>query len=512
MASSSGRSGFAGLVIGPTLVLGGIVALWQNETRFDYAAEAANAQVITSVDEYVGDTVAYSGDFDTTIVLGGDYVELFHGYIQVTREAQIHAWEEDRRDDGIEWERVWQSRLEANARNRGVAQTLHDETFMPNRYQIGELGVDTRQLRFADRMVRIPPRVLQLSADGVRRGLEADGDFLYRRVGAARPGIGDERVGYRGRLAAPTMTYFGMHRGERAIPYREHVSTSGFSGVVNSLIGNDGMLYHVVAGDRQEALATLESDLAQTKWTFRVVGTLAIVVGFQVFFSVFTSILYGIPLLGRMVESGVWLVSLALGLPIALAILLAGVVASNPLTVALPLALGVGGFVWLRRRQRSGARHAGRMLEERLAEPASEMTVAAVDRTAADSVPVTVETVSATRRVRLERTFLNLAHVARVGGQFDKREKRFLVRWGRKQGIPDARMKELFSEAKNGGEIAMPWKRSELELLVCMALVDGALSSEEWELLKRCAEGVGMTVAQLKSVVREAQTGRLAPV
>ena len=59
-------------------------------------------------------------------------------------------------------------------------------------------------------------------------------------------------------------------------------------------------------------------DLIRIRWIVRVGGTVAIVVGLTAFFSVFASLLYRIPVLGRMVRRGVGLVAVSIGVPFAL--------------------------------------------------------------------------------------------------------------------------------------------------------------------------------------------------
>lgn len=507
--SNSLKDRVAGIVIGPVMVFGGVVGLFQNETRFDYAEAAARSDVISDPSQAADDTVAYAGAFDTTLNFPGEYVQRFDGYFAIFRDAEIYAWEESRSDDSVTWSKEWQDRVESNSRNQGLRQTLYDGTFLPDSYQIGALTIPSANVHFADDSEIIPAPRLQLSREGSRRGLRVSGEYFYKGAINGVSQIGDERVLYEGLRPQSVMTYFGLMQRGRPVPYDDGVSTSGVVGMINAIIQNDGILYHVVAGDRDTAVATMAAHLSFTKWISRAVGTLMIVIGIYAFISVFTSLLYAIPLLGDLVETAVWLASIAIGLPIALSVMLIGFVLAHPLSVALPLALLIGAVVWFRTQKQSNAVNAGRVLEARLA---AEGVSAPVAPTGAAEAASSLDPVTAGARLeRLERTFANLSQMALAEGHFDKREKRFLIDWARKQGIPDDRIEVLFAEVKGGAEPAMPWKRSELELLVCMALADGVISNAEWKLLGRCAESVGVTMKEVKDMVADIQHGDLGP-
>lgn len=77
-------------------VLGGILALWENEGRFDYSAAAHDAAVVVSHQLAEPDeTVAITGALEMGIAIEDRYVEPILGYHIVARTAEIYSWHRD---------------------------------------------------------------------------------------------------------------------------------------------------------------------------------------------------------------------------------------------------------------------------------------------------------------------------------------------------------------------------------------------------------------------------------
>ena len=501
---SSDRNRLSGLIAGPVLVFGGILGLWQNEGRFNYHEAAENAVVITSPDERPLEVVSYTGRFDEDIVLDGRLVDQFQGYFHVVRESEIYSWERRETDNGTEWDRGWYDSLDSNSRNAGLVQQLYDVYFYPPIYEVGDLEVAVNDIHFVDNFVEIPLRSLALNREGVNLGLQPSGRYFYLDKG--RPDdLGDERIAYYGLEADRTMTYFGMIRYGVGSGYQAPVD----EGIINSLIGNDGVLHHVVAGDREVALEKMEADFERTVWITRLVGTLVIVIGFNVFFSVFVSLLYRIPILGDIVEVGVWLVSIVLGVPIALVVILAGILVNNPFTVALPLALVVGGLVYFARQRSRVSENAKNALEERrvAAPKISRPKTGEPDEPAVSGFAAGTEAPSSNDG-GMEETFVTLVQMALAEGELDKRENKFLVDWGRGQGISESRMKELFAEVKAGTAKTHTPARDDLHLMICVALADGVVSAKEWQLLLKLSKLMGVSRQELKQMLFDVEDGK----
>jgi hypothetical protein len=532
--SEKKNSKFASILIGPALVIGGIMALWQNEGRFDYYKAAKDTIVINSPSEHAGEPVSYTSDLDTTIPIGGEYVERFVSYHMVRRSAEIYSWDKSTDSDGhTTWRQGWYSSLENNSRNSGFSQQLSSRRFYPPRYSLGDMEISPKHIHFVDEDVSIPMDSVALTGKGRSLGLSQQSGYLYLDKGRSDD-FGDERVSYQGIPNAPLASYFGVVSDSKGVGRQFEVNT----GIISQLIANDGILHHLVNGDREQSLDKIKADFSRVVWYTRFGGSAAIIFGIYTFLSSFMSLLYRIPLLGNLVESGVILVSLVVGLPIALFVILAGLIIHNPLSVALPLAIIVGGIVYVIRRSRATTKNAQRILSDRLSTPHTARPVSASNpspvqdnaaRLAASAGFATQQSTTDDRPVTpaqetaltgdgdesgldvIEKTFVHLAIMALAEGGLDKKENKMLVTWGKENGVTKERMKELYVKAKKGDVAHHPANREDLELLACMALIDGDLSKREWKILVTIASKMGLSALDVRNIISDIASGQLAP-
>lgn len=527
---SDGRKKLGSIIIGPMLVVGGILGLWENEGRFNYYEAANDTVEITSPADYTGEPVSFTSQLDTQIPINGEYVRKFVSYHMVKRHAEIYSWDESRSDGNTTWSKGWHSHLENNSRNRHLTQKLSSRNLYPRRYVLGDTMISPDRIHFADEAVPISADALQLTGKGRSLRLLQRENHLYLDKGAADD-LGDERVSYEGIPNAAVATYFGVFSDKTGIGRQFEVNT----GFISKIIANDGILHHLVNGDREQALKTVKADFTALMWRTRFIGTAVIVVGIYVFFSSFMSLLYRIPLLGDIVEVGVILVSLVIGIPLASIVILTGLLVNNPFSVALPLAIVVGGGIYFFRRSKTTKKNAQRVLNSRLAgqkskpAPGSNRTAPVFDRSS-HSAPAAAfaaanspgaesakeqapgpESNAASNTARIEQTFIHLAMLALAEGGLDKKENKMLITWGNENGIPKDRMKALFAEAKTGEIETHPSTREDLELLTCMALVDGELSRSEWAMLVKFATKMGRTAFDVRNIISDIETGKLAP-
>jgi hypothetical protein len=349
------------------------------------------------------------------------------------------------------------------------------------------MEVSVERIHLVDLFASIPVDRLPLSDSGTRLGLERSSGHLYLRQSPNASSAGDERLSYTGVKAEPQATYFGVIEEGVGVGKQFELRES----FISALIQNDGILHHLVNGDRDEALATVRLDFVFTKWLVRVVGTLGMIVGFGLLFRRFASLLYRFRSLRGLVRVGVFALGLAVGLPLALAVMASSMVIHSPLAAAVPMALAVGGVAYaLRRTRRTGAL-AEAKLEERLAERRTSER--------SEGGPGEIDSVAA-----IEDTFSTLAALALVEGGLDPKEQKFLTKWGRRKGIEEVRMAELLSDAQEGAPEAT--SRENLELLVYMALVDGVLSARESSVLEGLGKKLGISPAELMDIVTDLES------
>ena len=233
------NSFIASLLIGPTLALGGIFALWENEGRFDYAKAAAQALPVESISAVPADTtVSLTAQLDTEIPIAGEYIESFAGYHVVYRRAEIYSWEKRQDDNSTRWELEWNSSVENNSRNGSIRQDLRSTTLYPPEYRLGSLTIDRMNIHFVDGRSPVSHDNLPLTEEAKRLKLERRGDYLYQPHGSGQgPQLGDERVSYRGIVNTPTATYFGLIGNGVGTAKQFEVS----QGFISGIIGNDGI-------------------------------------------------------------------------------------------------------------------------------------------------------------------------------------------------------------------------------------------------------------------------------
>ena len=286
------------------------MCLWANEGRFDYHAAATRARVLTgAIGSGPGEAIALTGSLDR-VSFSGDYVKVFENYMVVDRSAEIYSWVRKRRDDHVTWHKEWRSSVQSNSRNSGNSQTLRKARLTPESYHLGDLDISPQDLHFADERDHLDPNRLSLSEEGRASGLRAEGGFFYLRKHSG-PGdqLGDERLSYRAVRASSRATYFGSIReqvGEGKVFEKK-------SGWVSKLIKDDGVLHHLVNGDRQTALSTMKGHLQRTRWMVRLAGTVASMFGVAMTLEALLHLLICVPFLGRLVQMGGLLVSVVVG-------------------------------------------------------------------------------------------------------------------------------------------------------------------------------------------------------
>ena len=531
---------------GPGLAITGILVLWENESRFNYYEAARDATQISSPHESSGEPISFTSRLDTDIPITGDYIERFISYHKVSRRAAIYSWHKGKDSEGhTTWELGWHSRLEKNSRNSGLQQKLSSRDLYPSHYILGDMRITKDHIHFVDSPVAISVKSLELTNKAHSLKPRNSGG-LYLTNGKPN-NLGDERVIYKGIPNAPMATYFGVISDEEGVGKQLETVPEK----VSSLIKNDGILHHLVNGGREAALIKMKENFERIVWYTRIGGSLAIIVGIYFFFNSFYSLLYRIPLVERLVNKGAFVGSLAIGTPIALIVIISGLMTHNPFSVAFPLIIIITLVTYFILRSKTTKKQANHMLKERLSklppplpqpQAASDSAITTRFKTIPPPLPpplpppqtastseilprfkntqkltetITDETSSSAISLPaqdnnlIEQTFLQLATMGHAEGGFKKKERKLLNKWGGKHNVSEERMSELLTQAKKGGDQPSPTKREDLELLTIMALVDGEISTDEWKLLVKFAQRMGLALLDVRNIIRGIESGEL---
>ena len=495
------RNSWAGILIGPAVTFFALVALWKNETRFNFYAAANSTTAVQDIDDASdGQLMSFTGPMDRELTIPGEYVEKLTGYLKVLRQAEIYAWDKHKdSDDRVTWERKWMSSLESNSRNNGIRQTLSSKTFLPDSYQVGKLNVQVDKIEFVDATKRLDLNQLEL----VKNELVNEGDYFYLRksgsdsaavvISDSQPNsaagsisgqqIGDERIRYRGIPVPDTASYFGKYQSGRAVADTSNQRT----GWINLMIQDTGVLHHLVAGDREQALSTMKAYFGRLKWIVRVAGTVASVVGILILFSSIFGFLYGIPLIGRVAEAGAFLFALVIGIPLAILTIAVAYLFANPLVL-----LGIGAVVAavlfvLRARSKKVQTGLKDQLNQRYG------------HTVEDSELKEIE-------------FVELAQFALADGKIDENESKFLHQWAKKHRWSDHKYETMLAKAKAElpASVADTTSDDRLSNLIRLALADGEVSLYELKTIRSAAKNAGYDEAAIRDLtdqVRASATG-----
>lgn len=472
MANNKNKSGWAGILFGPAVVFFALSALWKNETRFDfYKAASQTEEISTAAEAKNGELISLTGEMPPDLSINGQYVEGFRGYILVRRHAEIYCWHEDKDDDHTSWDLRWKSSVESNSRNSGVRQELSSLRMTPDEYQVGDLTIRSSQIEFVDSTQAIPTNQLKLAMSS----LSTEGKYFYLHKNATN-NLGDERICYDGIPVPPIASYFGKFENGKAVADTSNERT----GWINQLIQDTGILHHLVAGDRDTALASMKSYLSTIKWTVRGVGSAAVVIGFWILFANIFSFIFHWPIIGRIAETGTFLLALVLGVPLALLTISASFLFAHPIILILLLVVLIALIYFLRQR---GQKTQQKVAEQVTAQFGSQLKTYSYK----------------------ELEFIELAQMAKADGQISQNERDYLYSWGKKHGWSTSQCDQLIAASDSAGDQQAVTNEEHLKNLVRLALADGQLTRYEIQSIRSAAKKFGYddkTVDQWMNQIR----------
>ena len=471
------KNRWIGIVLGPCLTVVSLCALWKNETRFDYhKAAAATTQVNSLSQAYPNQLLSFTGEMDQQLSYPGGYVDSFTGYLTVERNAEIYAWDEDRDDDHTTWTLRWMSSVESNSRNSGVTQVLSSTEFYPPEYHVGELIVEKSMIEFVDSYEDISTNSLVLSQAGTQHQLKTQGQYFHLSKGKSDR-LGDERVSYIGIPVPPDATYFGKFSSNHGVADTTHQRT----GVINQIIQDTGILHHIVAGERDTALATMKAHIKRLKWIVRGIGTLVVMLGVYMFFATIVGFLFHIPVIGRIAETGAFLLAIAIGLPLAFVTIATAYLVGHPLLLAGFAIVVIASILWMYRRGKNSQLAVRSELESEYGRELGD-----------DEIK--------------ELEFIELVQVAMSDSKLDDKEDAFLRQWSKKHGWGNQRYDEMIHRAKTAAASDTSSGDDHLNNLVRLAMADGKLTSYEMTSIRGVCRRAGYDEETIRQLIERARS------
>ncbi len=454
------------------LLLISIAGLWINEVRFDLPAAARDTEHQSgSVMVENGQNISYTGRVDPNLFIAGEYVIGFKGYIGVKRIVETYAWDHKRNKPDV---LKWQENPDNTSANDSLISKFEYKLLTPPIYELGALTISATDIHFGNALSTIPPSSLQWI--NRRDGVRSEGDYFYYSSNGGSlgsPQFGDQRIRYIGLDADGSFTYFGRFEDGRG---RADTSQRNL-GMLNEFLRNDGILHHLVKGNRLEALQTLKAKHEEIKTVIRWGGTALVCASIYAMLYYALSMFLFIPIVGWVIEFGTFIAGIVIGIPLSLTVIALGYLVAHPLLL-LAVIVGIGaGYRVLRSRDRSRR-------EKVKTEVASTYALELATHSVA------------------ELEFLEFVHANTQDGQILPESRVQLFELGETHDWPMSKIDQLIEEA-----LSKPTKLSaieQLKALIKLALADGKLSTLEVKMIRSTSQRAGLTEQQTRELIKNA--------
>lgn len=472
------------IIFGAILLGGAVAGIWKNEHRFDYHKAAEATPHHTSYEELEDSPeeslFSFTGKMDQKLKLKGDYVQPIQGYLKITQIAEIYAWERRKDDNKVKWSKRWTSNLQSNEKNKELElkKKLKFKNISPPRYKVGPLPIDADDIQFVDKKEDISTSTLTLTKSAKKLPLKPMGRYFYlpKRGGTLEnPALGDERVSYVGLPVPKVATYFGKLEEGVAVAHQAEVK----EGIISSLIQDEGILHHLVAGEREVALASIKSHLLRLKKIVRIAGVIAAGLGGLFLFAGLTRFLIFIPGIGPALNMVSGWIGFGLGVSIALVTMALAILTSNPLILTLiiiPLVVGIFFLIKNAKKKRTLVRES---LARDLGYTPSEEELR-------------------------EQEYIGLYQLLASDGVLTKKEEKRLKKLQTRNRLSDEKVAALREQAT--ADFSSQSQETRLDTLIRYSLADGAIDRAEMTALKQVAQKLGIPLGTLSQRISQLQT------
>jgi hypothetical protein len=352
---------FAGLIIGPLLVIGAIVLLWWNEGRAvqaivglkDAASQVIEAEASGPLPANADKLIHVVGPATAQAPIQDSEVGItFTDQVAVSRTAEMYQWKENKKEETKEemgggttttttydYTHEWSddpinsSEFKYPDGHQNPEMPFRSKRFAASDAKLGGWKLDAATL---DRV-----GLSQALTPTAPSGWTMSGDNYYRGDASA-PKVGDMRVRYLGLPSGTTLSILARQSGEG---FAVFTTKNGYELELAST--GDHSATELIENKRKaEAILT---------WILRGVGTLAMFLGFAVFLAPLSTMAAVIPLLGGVVRGAVGLVALAIAVPLSILVIAFAWLAYRPLIggALILLAAAVGYGLWRWRKSRA---------------------------------------------------------------------------------------------------------------------------------------------------------------
>lgn len=354
---------FAGLLLGPVIVIVAVMLLWWNEGRAVQAITGLNAAATQTV-ELQSDTPSPANEGKLVHIVGPaaasaavadpDLSVNFPGQVAVARTAEMYQWKEkteshtsDKLGGGqtttttYTYTQGWSdspidSSLFHHAEGHAnPSMPLRSQLFAASDAKLGGFTLDTDTLHQLDLGQPVAP-------DAPAGWTKSGGQLL--KGDPAAPKTGDMRVTYRGLPAGSTISVLAAQSHGGFAPF---VTANGYS-VHLAAMGNQPAA--IMIANERHAESTLT-------WIFRGVGTFATVLGLALLLGPISTVASLVPFLGGIIRGAAVFAAAVIGLPMSLGVISLAWIGHRPLIGGGILLLAIAVFygLWRLHASRSPA-------------------------------------------------------------------------------------------------------------------------------------------------------------
>jgi hypothetical protein len=332
---------FVGILVGIVLIVVSIWMLYTNEGRVNTANIAKQAIEISATDQapdpaLKGKLVAVSGKVETQGLLADEPYLRAGSYLAISRKVEMFSWVEKTKTKSTKnmggsettettytYEKGWTAFPEKPSEFKypqGHENPTPALKALTQAAQIAKIGVFELDMRKLDL-----PAFEEVSLDG--------GKFAFRGYGSLEnPQLGDLRLSYGALRSGVEGTVFGKLEQGWISPYFDK---------------DNNRLYRLFAGDKAQALATMQGEHKLILWVMRLVGFMLMWAALKLLFEPLSVILDVLPFLGSVSRMGTGFFTFIWALLISLVVIIISMIAHNLIALIIVLALIIGGIAWL---------------------------------------------------------------------------------------------------------------------------------------------------------------------
>lgn len=346
---------FVGVLFGILLFIGSFAVLWFNEGRTNMADVARNSVAVagSAINPGTeGKLVAVSGKLSSEELLGDEPALQPGAYIQVARTVEMFAWVEDESSETTKeiggssttkttytYSKKWTSSPENSSNfehpegHQNPDMPITSQTFTVGSANIGAYAVTPSELEMPS------GSAISLNSSNTRpaAGQKLSNNYLFSGRGSVQqPQVGDIRISYEGLPTNSQVTAFGKQEGNQLNPF--------FS-------NRQDRLYRAFLGDRDSAIATMNTEYTVITWVLRLVGFLMMWIGLSMLFGPITAFLDVLPFLGNITGAMIGAVTFAVAFVLSAITILISIILHNILIMIVVLLLMIGGLYAWRRMQ-----------------------------------------------------------------------------------------------------------------------------------------------------------------